>query len=217
MQHATKMVMVPQDAYSSLISLQKQTYSPAINQMSNLDQDLQQILANPNLSTDAKYQQYASTFGRYQHLQQEHFKPPIELPAMPLPIEDNRLIDSLPKPARRKAKILLDHLKDNPKHIQWLPSGELVADGTPILKSSITDLIHHVTRNRPSVKPPTGAKEFENLLESTNVPKEALKENRDEPTGLGTSFAPTPKRIFEKKPRRIHKPPERFGTWNQWH
>ncbi len=54
--------MVPQDAYSSLMSQQKQLYSPVVNQLSNLDQELQSILTNPNLSSDAKYYQYMNVF-----------------------------------------------------------------------------------------------------------------------------------------------------------
>ncbi len=67
--------MVPQDAYSSLRSQQKQLYSPVVNQLSNLDQELQSILTNPNLSPDAKYYQYMSVFGRYQNIRQTKQQP----------------------------------------------------------------------------------------------------------------------------------------------
>ncbi len=61
------MVMFPQDAYTNLLSQQKQLYSPVVNQLSSLDQELQAILADPNLSSDAKYHRYMNVFGRYQN------------------------------------------------------------------------------------------------------------------------------------------------------
>ncbi len=136
MQHATKMVMVPQDAYSSLMSQQKQLYSPVVNQLSNLDQELQSILTNPILSSDAKYYQYMNVFGRYQNLRQTKQQPVNiqtadvktletdtqtgdDLPFVTLPVEERRLIGSLPKPVRRKGRILLDHIKSDPQIFQW--------------------------------------------------------------------------------------------------
>ncbi len=249
MQHATKMVMVPQDAYSSLLSQQKQMYSPVVNQLSNLDQELQSIMSNPNIPSDVKYHHYRQVFGRYQQLRNQQFPqmPPNvtkmstdvqtynDFPAKQLPIDERHLIETLPKPSRRKAKILLDHLRQNEQSFQWLDSGELVADGTPIRGSNISDLVHHVTRNRPTVKSPEGSEEFSELLEKTNVPKEAF--NRSEhlsapesaPFGLGTSFSPsktsTPKTkklaksaMYKSRQTSTRKrtKPERFGNWVQY-
>jgi hypothetical protein len=239
MQHATKMVMVPQDTYSSLMSQQKQLYSPVVQQMSNLDQELQAILSNPNLPTDLKYNQYKNVFNRYQQLRQQQFQPTTkvvastdiqtgeDLPTYVLPLEERQLIDSLPKTVRRKGKILLDHLKERKNNFSWLSSGELVVDGQPIEGSNITDLVHHVTRRRPTVKPPIGADAFADLLNRTNVPKEALSESNifATPVGLGTSFSPastsTPSKLKKApkakassvRPVRIRKPVNRWQAY----
>ncbi len=155
-----------------------------------------------------------------------------DLAAKGLPIDERHLIETLPKPSRCKAKILLDHLKQNDQSFQWLDSGELVVEGKRIPGSNISDLIHHVTRNRPSVRPPEGSEEFSELLDKTNVPKEAF--NRSEttfatPFGLGTSFSPTKTSTPKSKKldkstmykarqssTRSRNKPERFGNWVQY-
>jgi len=256
MQHTTKMVMVPHDAYSSLMAQQKQLYSPVVNQLANMDQDLQSIISNPGLSSDAKYHQYMQVFGRFQQLKNQQFQHPPSTPAtrvvstdvqttddipiIHLPIEERRLIETLPKPVRRKGKLLLDHLKDHHKSFQWLQSGELVVDGKPIKGSNITDLVHHITRNRPTAAPPKGIEEFSEILENTNVPKEALSTSdlfKTPTTSFGTSFSPveasTPrsqqtirKRQPKKKlvprsspkarPTRDRKEPDRYVSWTAY-
>ena len=249
MQHTSKMVMVPHDVYSGIMSKQEQTYSPLIGQLSNLDQEIQSILSNPNLSTDAKYQLYQQVFGRYQHLKQQQF-PVQQFQTVPdvkiasgiqtedLPIVEQNLIDGLPKPIRRKGKMLLNHLQAN-KSISWKPSGELKdKSGLPIEGSNITDLVHYVTRNRPTAKAPNGSNEFIALLEETNVPREAISGLEDKfmtPKTFGTDFSPlstsTPKEIQDslrstnrkqtqnklstpkRKTGRHRIKPERFGNW----
>ena len=92
MQHTNKMVMVPQETYSSLMSQQKQSFPPVVQQMSNLDQELQSILSNPNLSPDLKYHQYKQAFNRYQQLRNDHFQPKPYVPMVTMDIQtDNDL------------------------------------------------------------------------------------------------------------------------------
>ena len=237
MQHTNKMVMVPQETYSSLMSQQKQSFPPVVQQMSNLDQELQTILSNPNLSPELKYHQYKQVFNRYQQLRSDHFqsKPYVpmvatdiqtgnDIPTEKIPIEtERRLIERLPKNVRPKGKILLDHVKDNSQTFNWLESGELVVDGKHIPGSNIIDLVHHVTRKRPSAKPPVGSDEFQQLLTRTNVPKEALN-NSDTfgtPTGLGTIFSPVrqspkAKKTPVKRPQRTVKPVDKYGLWKRY-
>lgn len=227
MQNTTKMVMVPQDAYSGLLSQQKQVYSPVVNQLANLDNELQAIISNPNIPSDIKYHQYMNAFNRYQHLQKQKFLPEMttrnvpqisteiqtgdDIPTADLPLDEKYLIGNLPKTVRRKGKILLDHLRNKKGLFNWLESGELIVDGKPVEGSNITDLVHYITRNRPANIPPKGAEEFEHLLNITNVPQEAMNKSTGEqsfvsPIGLGTSFAPrtasTPKDVT---PHKGHK------------
>ena len=227
MQHTTKMVMVPQDIYSNLISKQEQTYSPLVGQLSNLDQELTSIMGNPNLSTDAKYNLYQQTFTRFQHLKNRQFPQPemtiAQGNAVPLmapvknefPAAPQDLLDGLPKTVRGKGRLLLNHLKNN-QDIQWLPNGQLIGkDGQAIVGSNLIDLVHYVTRNRPNAKPPSGAQEFLKMLQQSHVPKEALnnsqlKEEQEEekyttpPPSFGTLYKPnqSPRKNVPKTSRR---------------
>ena len=243
MQHTSKMVMVPHDVYSGLMSKQEQTYTPLVGQLSSLDQELQAILSNPNLSTDAKHQMYLQTFGRYQHLKQRQFpSTPSAITVHqqteavdPLPVSESQLIDSLPKPARRRGRILLNHLKAN-SSIRWQSNGELKdTDNTTIPGSNITDLVHYVTRNRPNAKPPPGTDEFMAMLDETNAPRETISSLEDRfhtVENVGTSFSPidtsTPKEIQTEMRRSNQKrrqekhatpkkrkraKPDRYGHW----
>ncbi len=69
----------------------------------------------------------------------------------------------------------MDHIKSDPQNFQWQKSGELLnPEGYHIPGSNITDLFHYATRSRKTALPPVGFGEFEELLDDTNVPKEAL-------------------------------------------
>ena len=236
--------MVPQDTYSSLMSQQKQLYSPVVNQLSNLDQELQSIIANPNLSTDSKYQQYANVFGRYQTLRNQlHPQIPAQAaavnsqeppPVVQLPVEEQQLLNGLPQTIRRKGRILIDHIKKQPRHFQFQQSGELMFDGKPIPASSFVDLVHHATRTRPTLGPPVGFEHFLNLLDETNVPKEALSDGivkrkpltiaKRKPLVVGTAFPPAAASQVRKKigipvksrPARIRKSPQKYGQWKKY-
>ena len=153
------------------------------------------------MSTDEKYHQYQNVFGRYQNLKQQQFQPkpaPTTAPEAQnmgvssyLPREETHLIDGLPKISRRKGQLLLRHLKQNKNRFQWMDSGELIINGHPIPGSNLTDLVHHVTRNRPTARAPPGAAEFKALLQSTNAPQEALMQRQQQPHAIRASVGPS--------------------------
>ena len=242
MEHAVKMVNIPYDKYNRLINAEQQIIPPVVNQLSDLDLELQAVLANPNIPSELKYHQYQSLFNRYQNLRNQQFRPPtaaptaaktsvetttVDIPNDKLPIEDKALLDSLPKSSRGKARILLNHLKGHLDSIQWLNNGELVVDGKTIPGSNITDLVHYVTRYRPTMAAPIGAEEFSDKLSETNTPKQATvsREEFQTPTVLGTSFSPTPSKKRSTTSRtkwdplptkRDRKPVKKFGNWIQY-
>ena len=213
MQHTSKMVMVPEDAYSSLVRQQQQLMPPMAMQMSNLDMELKSILNNPNLTVDEKHDSYYRTFNRYNQLHGRLLNPAVVEPVVPpkqdsasdkatmtsgVPVSAKMLLDGLPKVARTRGRLLLGHLNSN-KEIQWTDNGELLIDGNPIQGSNITDLLHFFTRDRPTAQPPFGAREFADQLQDTNVPAEAVVPDAFNKVGtlnlkLGTLFSPkTPK------------------------
>jgi hypothetical protein len=243
MQHTTKMVMVPEEAYSSLVGQQQQLIPPVAMQLSNLDNELKSILENPNLNVDNKYNQYYQIFKRYSNLHGKQFGnvapepqilPPLQqqqaeekremvskaTSTISPPVSEQFVLDSLPKIARRKGKLLFEHLKKK-REIQWTDTGELVANGSPVEGSNVTDLLHFFTRDRPSVVPPKGAHELADLLQETNVPMEAVVADSFNKVGtlgfnLGTLFSPKTN-VIKKTPlsrsiKRREKPLQRKSS-----
>lgn len=200
--------MVPEDAYSSLISQQQQLIPPPITQLSNLDMELKGILNNPGLSVDQKYDQYYRTFARYGNLQDQYKQPPPRQAPVLAPVQQQEvevpkdipeleLLASLPQTARKKARLLLNHFKRKPQEIHWNNDGQLVVNGSAVPNSNITDLVHFFTRERPTAQPPSGAVEMAHLLQETNVPVEALARESlkvfkgpEMDYGLATLFGP---------------------------
>ena len=237
MDHTTKMLMVPEDAYTNLLNQQQQLMPPAAQQLSNLDSELKSILANPGLSVEEKYDRYNRTFGRYKHLQRPLFQPPMIAPplvnaetqvvpretaekgtsAENVPISQKILLQSLPKGLRERGKTFLKHLERKKEIIRWTPRGELLRDGDPIPDSSIADLVHFFTRDRPTVKPPAGAVELAQQLQDTNIPLEAVAGNSFARVGtlnydLATLFSPDPPPPPPATPARdLWATPEQFA------
>ncbi len=107
-------------------------------------------------------------------------------------IDENALLDTLPRTALHKGKLLLQHFKR--KNFQWSNNGELVVNGAPVQNSNMTDLVHYFTRHRQTAVPPNGAKEMAQLLQRTNVPMEAIvpdsfRVTKEEPFGLDLRLA----------------------------
>lgn len=200
MQHATKMVMVPQEVYNSLLSRQQESTEPLVAQLSNLDQQARDILSVPGVPADIKYGQYNQTLHRYRHLKEEQRKPlhvRLDQPApaaMPVPIQN--LIEGIPPRHRAKARILMDHLMRHPSDFKWSDRGELVMAGKEIPGSSIVDLVHDFVRPRNAVAPATGAEEFSALLRQTNAPREGVgnPERQFQAPVLGTPYSPASRR-----------------------
>ena len=201
MLHTSKMVMIPQDAYSNLLSKQQEIGQPLQTQLSILDQEMKLILANPSLPADLKMLQYDQALRRYQHLKSEQQKPlqiqikqdlselmqPNQLqqpqqqymqlphPRYELPVSENEMVDNLPKNTRPMGRLLMKHLNRHLDTFKFAANGELIKDGAAIPGSTLLDLVNGVVRNRPKTGPKVaGFKEFLDLLHDTNVPQEAM-------------------------------------------
>jgi hypothetical protein len=187
MNDTTKMVMLPQDAYRSLLSQHHEQIQPVVNQLTSLDSQLQSVLANPNLPSDVKYHQYDQLLHRYRHLKQQQmntFNQPVPVTFQPteqvsppqlqyLPVPEETILTSVPKMLKIKTKILLDHIKRHPEKFKWNEKGELLVGNEPISGSHFTDLVHDTVRP-PRTKHATGRSEFGKLLSETNAPREGL-------------------------------------------
>jgi hypothetical protein len=220
----TKMVMVPQqDPLRN-----QEPGAPRLNQLATLDQQMQAILNDTSLSPNERLSKYQQTFQRYQTMQntqvQQH--QPILAPTIP----DEEILATIPKQAKNKARMLLDHVQKHTDIIKWAPDGRLMYDGHIIEGSNKTDLIHHSTRKLRSRVP--GLAEFNSLLKKTNAPQVAVMQQKNDveefltpsqktPIQFGVQDSPfvqatpstkkKPARSTERKLRTNRKPTQRYG------
>ena len=184
MNYASKMLMVPQDAYSRLISQQQEQLQPVVTQLVNLDEQMKTIMGNPNLPVDVKYSQYDQALRRYRLLKEQQQQPmrvqmaeqlvPEQVPEQVSTINP---VNDLPKNSRLRGQLLFNHIKRTPG-IAWSENGEVILNGRKVPGSNITDLVHDFVRDRPTVQPAAGWKEFSDALKNSNVPQEAIGNKR---------------------------------------
>ena len=132
MEHASKMILVPNDAYTSLLTQkQQQDMRPTTTQMSRLDEQMDSILKDPSLPTDVKFLRYQDTLRRYQNLQDEQRKPlevSIKQPDTEQEMKQRlpeHILTSLAKPYRSAGRLMADHINMHPE-IQWDDANQLV-------------------------------------------------------------------------------------------
>jgi hypothetical protein len=167
----TKMVMVPQqDPLRN-----QEPGAPRLNQLATLDQQMQAILNDTSLSPDERLHKYQQTFQRYQTMQNTQVQQPQPILAPTIPNEV--ILATIPKQAKNKARMLLNHIEKHADNIKWAPDGRLMYDGHIIEGSNKTDLIHHSTRKFSSKVP--GIAEFNSLLKKTNAPQVAVMQQTD--------------------------------------
>jgi len=184
------MVLLPQDAYSSLLSHQQES-RPIVTQVTNLDQELQNVL-NSNFPADQKLIHYQQLLHRYIPMKQEQHKPLQINLQQPRPLPARTVLDTVPKNAEKRAKILLNHIETNPQ-FAFSEKGELVINGQTVGGSNVVDLVHNTVRDKRKVGPPVvGGEQFSQLLEETNVPKAVFGQRPPTPIVLGTPRFQTP-------------------------
>ena len=90
-----------------------------------------------------------------------------------LKLED-RLLESVPSTLTKKAKLLLDHIKET-TDLTWNDRGEIISNGHPVEGSNLQDLVHETVRARKlQGDPPKGWNKFSSLLRASNVPLDLI-------------------------------------------
>lgn len=86
---------------------------------------------------------------------------------------EKRVIASLPKTLRDKAKLLLDHVKEG-TDMKWTERGEIMYNGEVIKDSNISDLINETVRARKTTDNPKGWNTYVKILKASNVPNDLI-------------------------------------------
>ena len=87
------------------------------------------------------------------------------------------IVRGIPKTMKSRAEALLAHLKERGDVITWDDMGQVLVDGVLIPKSNISDLVSDAMRSRKNFNP-IGVREFYNVLNKINVPKDLVRNER---------------------------------------
>ena len=106
------------------------------------------------------------------------------------------IVRGIPKSMKTRAEALLAHLKERGDVITWDDMGQVLLDGVLIPKSNISDLVSDAMRSRKHFNP-IGVREFYNVLNKINVPKDLVRNERrwDETEKKNVDEKTTPKEL----------------------
>ena len=104
------------------------------------------------------------------------------------------IVRGIPKTMKTRAEALLAHLKERGDVITWDDMGQVLVDGVLIPKSNISDLVSDAMRSRKHFNP-VGVREFYNVLNKINVPKDLVRNER--------RWDETEKKKADEKPKEL--------------
>ena len=104
------------------------------------------------------------------------------------------IVRGIPKTMKTRAEALLAHLKERGDVITWDDMGQVLVDGVLIPKSNISDLVSDAMRSRKHFNP-VGVREFYNVLNKINVPKDLVRNER--------RWDKTEKKKVDEKPKEL--------------
>ena len=104
------------------------------------------------------------------------------------------IVRGIPKTMKTRAEALLAHLKERGDVITWDDMGQVLLDGVLIPKSNISDLVSDAMRSRKHFNP-VGVREFYNVLNKINVPKDLVRNER--------RWSETEKKKVDEKPKEL--------------
>ena len=172
---AKRMALVPfemagADYYQRMGQVQE---APLLSKLAGLDQEMGNILRDSNMSNDLKFRKYQDTLRRYQHFTDvRDEKPRQQLPVTDTTLPSQQIVQNMPKPKQRNARVLLDFMDSIPE-LSVNDRNEIVIDGNVIRHSNFHDLVSDLTRDKKGPQP-TGFDELAHLLKEHNVPMDAI-------------------------------------------
>ena len=104
------------------------------------------------------------------------------------------IVRGIPKTMKTRAEALLAHLKERGDVITWDDMGQVLVDRVLIPKSNISDLVSDAMRSRKHFNP-VGVREFYNVLNKINVPKDLVRNER--------RWDETEKKKVDEKPKEL--------------
>ena len=201
MRYAKKvMISAPTDKVTTALQNVLLTRNPRQSKLQNLEEDMKNILARTDLPDDTKLALYQQSLQQY--LQYDHARKTApmsvtvsapssetggdqttsgEEPSTAQQETDSvtgsndltpQILESVPKTLKRKARLLMDNLKNNDV-MTWNKNGELVYDGNVVKGSNIIDLVNDTLRGKKGFTP-LGFQYFVRGLAQANAPESLI-------------------------------------------
>lgn len=165
MMHSKKVILVPEEFFNK----------PGQQITTSINKKLQKITKDKKTPMDVKMIEYNQLFQKYNKLLQAQ-KAPVSItinePKQTL-ITDDYILQGIPKTSIKNAKMLLQHIHDNPS-ISIDDKGEITIHGQKLYGSNIIDVINDLTRKSKTRPSAIGAEELGNALQQSNMPLEYI-------------------------------------------
>jgi len=196
MNHARKMVLVPEQTLERLREREKVQAAPLTSSLTRLDHQMEELLNNKAISDEEKVRRYSQALQNYliyynqrkeeplkiklepsltldtQEKENEEKRTVLEVPVQEFPDKIERdIVNALPKTLRNRGKLLIEKIKENPEIMKWDRRGQLVFEDRPLPGSHIVDLIGDFMRERKGVDP-IGWQIFARGLAKMNAPED---------------------------------------------
>ena len=199
MNHAKRMVLVPENTLERLQQRQQILTPPVTQALKNLDSEMTDILSSNQLDDEEKAKLYNQVLQRYltyydqrkgqpihvklttpkpvETPKQEEAKYTTEEPAPEKPVlstVEEEVMKSVPKLYKSGARQLLDKIKEHRDVLHWNEKGELMYENKPISGSHVVDLVNDTLRRRKGFEP-VGWSVFARGLARMNVPENLVR------------------------------------------
>ena len=142
--------------------------------LDTLDKKMQTILEREDLSADERLKLYDQSLYRYLNVYDDYRPRPVAVAPEPVKqdLDDDEILDSIPKTMKSKAQLLLKKMKTN-RDITWNEKGELKYKDKTVQGSNVVDLVNDVLRKRKYFNP-QGWEIFGEAVREANVPQDLI-------------------------------------------
>ncbi len=167
MNHARKMVLVPEQTMERLQQRQKINTAPLTSRLNSLNGYMQHVLENEDMTNEEKVRNYVNEFQNYLTyynkrkdgavpvtmktkpvLPKETVKEAIENPEVEEDKIEQEILRSLPKNLKNRGKLLIDKIKENPEIMKWDDQGRLTVANQPVAGTHVVDLVSDFLKTR---------------------------------------------------------------------
>ena len=192
MNHARKMVLVPEQTLERLQQKRYVSTTPLTDRLMNLDQDIQENLTSDGMTDEEKVRNHIQSLQNYLTYYNKrktepltvHFQPKEKrTQSEPENVSEEKekedhveqeILRSLPKTLKQRGQLLIKKIKENPDVMKWDSRGQLVIQDQPVSGSHVVDLVSDFLRARKGFEP-VGWQTFAQGLAKMNTPEDLVR------------------------------------------